>query len=161
MQTDHEGLRLFSSNALVVFLSLIGLAAAIGLTGCGDDFFSENTVLDANVEPSSIPKSDTGMGDEYFTVTVDYRGFDGGITEAGAFIQNPEPGGSDVSATIRDGSLEVYPDESRLEFETLKSWFSGFDPGTYSIGATISGTTSDGLDVESTRRGLAQVTITE
>jgi hypothetical protein len=151
----------FISRTLTFGLVALGFVAALALTGCGDEFFDENAVVDVTVDPSSIPKANTGMTDQYFTIEVSYRGFDGEISDVEVFIENPTPDEAERAATIRDGSMQMFSDESRIVFETAQSWFSGVDPGTYSIGARVVGTTSGGLEVTSGRRGLAQVTITE
>ena len=154
-------MKLIHSRAFAVCLASIGLIAATMLTSCGGDFFSENVVTDVTVDPSSIPRRNTGMTDQYFTIEVSYRGFESDVSDVEVFIQNPTPNMAERAATIRGGSMQMFPEESRIVFETAQDWFSGVEPGTYSIGASISGSSQDGLDISSTRRDLAEVTITE
>ena len=108
-------------------------------------------IVSLTLEPNTISLSDTGMTDEYFTVTLVTGGFVDPVDPETAvvFIQEPErteaePGTREVSGnTITLGMI-------------AKSWFAGLEPGVYNIGAEVSSETEQVRQLD-----LATVTVEE
>ena len=127
--------------ALLLFVVLVA--------GCGEDLGGAS-IDTMTVDPDIVSLSETGMTDEFFTVTISVSGFEGVIdTEATrVFIQDPlrdaVPGN-----TVQDGNT--------ITLQMIaKTWVGGLDAGTYQIGAEVQ---SDTETV--TQRDLATITIEE
>lgn len=116
------------------------IGAAVTLSSCVDTPFGPD-ILNVTVTPSVIPLSDTGMGDEYFDVSISTTGFEGEFDSADVFIQLPN--GGQVSAC--QGRPECIQPAEPGNLSTLVSqreaiptaWFEDQDVGVYSIGATV------------------------
>lgn len=140
----HSGVRLFR---LIAATLLVG--AVLVLPSCvGEGDFPE--IVSMTVDPASIPQSDTGMTDETVDVTMQVSGFTGQIVEADAYIQ------------LQAGPRTAQKQDFVVEGNTItlvgitKSWFSGLEPGDYSIGAQV--VSDSGEDI--TQGDLATVSIT-
>lgn len=147
--------------------SLLSLLLAAGLavatTSC-EEAFSGPSIDSATISPSEIPASDTGMGDECFTVEMSVSGFEADLEEVTIFIVEDDnqrvtatPGTFDQCKT--DTAPTFTEDGSRITVEGIPKTrlVSGLDPGEYGIGATI-------VDVEGgevTQRGITTLRIVE
>lgn len=129
------------------FAILIALPALLAV-GCGEDIGAGATIDSLTVDPDIISLSDTGMTDEFFTVTIVVSGFadevDPERTEV--FVQEPE-----VAAV--PGSTDVTGDTITLTM-IAKTWVGGLDAGLYDVGATVRSATES-----VTQRDLATITI--
>lgn len=115
-----------------------------------DDIFEEPQILSMTVTPSSLPRSEIGMTDEFFTVVLSLINFDEEIENVSVFIQDP----------YRDAvpqEILIGPRGDEVELRGIaKTWFTGFTPGTYQIGALIETET-----VSVRENNLATVTVTD
>jgi hypothetical protein len=119
-------------------------------SGCGDVLNDGPTITSLTVSPSSVVQTDTGMTDEFFTITLSFSGFESDVIvdETRVFIQDPEidavPGTADLNGdTITLGMI-------------AKTWVGGLAPGVYEIGAEVRSETES-----VTERNLATIEITE
>lgn len=120
------------------------------LTACPVDFLDLETpeVLNLTIAPSSISVADTGSTNT-FTIEMSVANFDDEIEFATVFIQNGNREAQfDESDLTIDGNLIVITGVSY-------TWFQGYNPGTYDIGARV-----ESLTVEHRQSNLATVTIT-
>jgi hypothetical protein len=142
------------SPALICRLFTLVMAAFVVLmtTACPlDDIFEEPQILSMTVTPDTIPRSDVGMTDEYFTVTLRLLNFTEEITDVVVFIQEPY-----LEAVPQE---EVFVSEQGDEIELrgiAKTWFSGYTPGVYNIGALVRTAT-----ISVRENNLATVTVTD
>jgi len=127
-----------ASTLLVVF-SLITLA------GCLLDP-TEPGIVTMSISPDVISASDTGMTDEYFTIEITVVNFSDEIEEVTVFTQSPRVDAEPQNVVV-EGNVVVLSG-------IAKSWFTDFEPGVHSIGATVSSATAS-----ITENNLATVTI--
>ncbi len=137
------------------------LLALLALTvfGCGDDLAGGPSVESMTITPNTIAVSDTGMTDEFFSVTVQVAGFTEPV-DAGSTRVFYSDGASDVEGIYGSSALAG----STIQLGNIAtSWFQGQPAGTYELGVTVqSEADSSGRPAESvTEFGLATVTITE
>lgn len=111
---------------IVIFLLLL-----FSLFSC-DEIELGATVDTLNVVPNTLSLSDTGMTDEYFTITMKVSGFDGEIEKDSikVFRQNPRVVAIPESITITGNTIKL----NRI----AKSWFGGVASGSYQIGVEMS-----------------------
>lgn len=131
------------------------IGALLTLSSCVPDVFGP-TITDVTVDPSTIAKSNTGMTDEYFDVTISTSGFEGEFESAEVFIQVPDGAPIDSLGSFRtaeDGDISTIINENQT---IATSWFGDVEAGTYNIGARV---TTDLEEV--TQRDLATVTVTD
>ncbi len=129
---------------------LVATLALFVLTACPLDFADLDTpeILNLTVAPSSISVADTGSTSQTFSIEMSVVNFDDEIEFATVFIQdgNREAQFNDDDISI-DGNLIVITG-------IAYTWFQGYDPGTYDIGAEVHSAT-----VQHNQRNLATVTI--
>ena len=130
-------------------LTLLVLFALL-LSACGEDLGLGPSIDDLIVDPDVITLSDTGMTDEFFTVTLTVSGFEDVVDPelTRVFIQQPE-----VDAVA--GSTDVSGDTITLNM-IAKTWVGGLDAGLYNVGAEVRSPTES-----VTQRDLATITIEE
>ncbi len=124
------------------------LAMVLGNTSC-IDAASDPDIVSVTVSPNTVPRSSTGMTDEFFTVTIVTSGFTSPPTGATVAIQELDP-----KLEAQPGATEINGDTITLQ-EIPKSWFGGLEEGTYNIETTV---TSDLTDL--TQSNTATVTVT-
>jgi len=119
------------------------------LTSCGDEFGGAS-IDSLTISPSSIRTAETGMTDEFFTVTIGISGFEDDIDEDAVrvFVQDPE-----VDAI--PGSVDVATNTITLNM-IAKTWVGGLPAGLYDVGAVVRSQTES-----VTQRDLATITIEE
>jgi len=132
------------------------LTLAVGL-GCGEDFGSGPEIVSMTISPSTLSVTETGMTDQFFTVTIGISGFTDEIDveETRVFIQGP-----DVEAIFQTSSIVG----NTITLGNIATgWFQTQPVGTYDIGATVQTVPGDtGQPSEQvTQLNLATVTITE
>lgn len=112
-----------------------------------DDF----EITSVEVTPSTLSQTETGMTDQFFTITIQLTGNveEVDLEETRVFIQD-----SRIDAVYQTSSIAA--DTITLE-EIPFSWFQSQPVGTYQIGATVQ--TISGEPV--TQLDLATITITE
>lgn len=123
---------------------------AVLLSACGEDLGFGPSIDSVTIDPDIISLSDTGMTDEFFTVTITVSGFDDVVDpdETRVFVQEPE-----VNAV--PGSTELSGNTITLTM-IAKTWVGGFDAGIYDVGAEVRSPTES-----VTQRDLATITIEE
>ena len=135
-------------NRISLSVSLCFLLAV--LCGCGEDLGAGASIVSLSVTPSTIKQTDSGMTDEFFTVTIVTSGFEDEIDPelTRVFVQDPE--------------IDAVPGTAELNGSTItldriaKTWLGGLAPDVYSVGAEVRS------DTESvTQRDLATITIEE
>ena len=148
MLNDHRMIRLAPALLLLV-------CAALALPACpGIGVDDGPTIEDVTIDPSTISTSDTGMTDEYFTITIETAGFTEPISGADATIQ--EAGREAVP-----GQIDVTGDVVTLR-EIPKTWFGNLAPGDYFIEIFVYSGDDPATPLESVRQANAtQVTVTE
>lgn len=130
---------------------LMPLLLMLVLAGCGEDLGSGASILSLSVDPDVVSASDTGMTDEFFTVTLVVAGFEEAVEadQTRVFIQE---------ASDRD----AVPGDTTLDGDTItlqmiaKTWVGGLEPGLYDIGAEVRSATESVI-----QRDLATITIEE
>lgn len=131
------------------------IGAALTLSSCVDGLLGP-TITSVTVTPSTIPKSQTGMTDEYFDVTINTSDFEGEFESAEVFIQVPDGAPMDSLGQfepVEPGDMTTIVNVPRT---IATSWFGDVGAGTYNIGARV---TTDLEEV--TQRDLTTVTVTD
>lgn len=135
------------------FLAILVLVS----TGCGEDLGFGPEIVSMTVSPDTLSTTETGMTDQFFTITIEVSGFTDEIdVEATrAFIQPDEVDAVYESATLVGNTITL----DRI----ATGWFQTLPPGTYDIGAEVSTVPGDnGQPTEAVERlNLTTVTITE
>ena len=143
-------LALFALLALVVG----GLGACTGL----EDDLGGATIESLTIDPDTIPLSDTGMSDEYFTATLNVSGFTEPI----------DPEATTVFVEANGEEIEAVPQDIQISGNTIildqiqTGWVGSLEPGTYQVGATVQTELTEGSRFPAervTERGLATITI--
>ena len=135
----------------------VALAALLGslvvVTSACEEAFSGPSIDSMTVEPDTIPKTDVGMFDEFFTITIQVSGFEAPIADATAFIADNN---KEAPETHPDYRETVQGNTITME-NIPKQWFKGQPPGIYDIGAEV--VDEDGTSDQ--QRNLATVTVTD
>lgn len=130
-----------------LLLSVLAVASAC------QEAFGGPTITSLQIEPDTISKNrNSGMTDQYFEVTIQVTGFENEIEDVELFIAENDrtaPRNPERETTIDGNTIAV----TRIQ----QTWFNGMDPGTYSIGATV----TDAQGTSDSRSNLAEVELTE
>jgi hypothetical protein len=142
----------FGFSILIVVFSLFAL------TSCGEDLGGGPEIVSMTISPDTLSVTETGMTDQFFTVTLEVAGFTDEIDleETRVFIQ-----GTDEVDAVFQTSAQVGNTITLGMIAT--GWFQTQVPGVYDIGAsvqTIAGDTGQPTE-QVTQLNLATVTITE
>ena len=144
---------------MVRLRTLLAIALAFVMFGCGDDLAGGPSVTDMTITPSTIAVSDTGMTDEFFSVQIQVAGFSEPVDAASTRVFFSD-GATDIEGIYGSSSLVG----TTIQLDRIAtSWFQGQTPGSYELGVTVQSVADDsGRPAESvTEFGLASVTITE
>lgn len=148
MATSWLDTRLVTAASLVALLAWATTLA----TGC-EEALGGPSITSFTISPDEIPRTDTGMTDEHFTMALTVSGFEAEIDDVNAFIQE-----NGHSHPREDASYDLSIQGNSIDIEGVPlTWFSGVGAGTYNIGATV----TDVNESEVTQRNLAEVTVTE
>lgn len=151
MADDNEMMR-YAIRACLTGL-LLGSILVVG-TGCEEALngaVDGPTITSLTITPTSVPKNDTGMTDEFFDVTIRVAGFDAPIEDVELFIaENNRSAPNNPQKTVDITGNTITIDNIQ------KTWFEGMDRGLYNIGATV----TDETGTSDTQRNLAQVEVT-
>lgn len=130
---------------------MLPLLLLLALTGCGEDLGSGASIVSLVIDPNVVSAQDTGMTDEYFTVTLTFAGFEEAVIadETRVFIQEASDRDAVPGSTTLDGSTITLA-------MIAKTWVVGLDPGIYDIGAEVRSATESVI-----QRDLATITIEE
>jgi len=126
--------------------------------GCADDLLGGPSIDSMTITPATLSVNDTGMTDEFFTVTLEVSGFEQEIDLDETrifFMAGPE----EVEAVFGNSSQTG----NQLTFGQIATgWFQDQPLGTYDINAEVNSVADDsGRAAESVRQiNLATVTIT-
>ncbi len=142
----------FGFSILVLVLSTFMVA------GCGEDFGGGPEIVSMTISPDTLSVTETGMTDQFFTITLEVAGFTDEIDvdETRVFIQ----GTDEVDAIFQSSAIVG----NTITLGMIATgWFQTQVPGVYDIGAsvqTIAGETGQPTE-QVTQLNLATVTITE
>jgi hypothetical protein len=116
---------------LVVAMCLVG--AAVLTSSCIDEGDGFPDIVSMEVSPSTVSRSQmSGMTDRFVDISITVADFEGGISDADAFIQLP---GGDQDAAKDDFTIVG---SNTIELTGVDfTWFSGLEPGDYQVGATV------------------------
>ncbi len=116
--------------------------------GCIVEDDGDPEIISLTITPSQISRSEAGTSNEFFTATIEVANFADDIIDAEVYIVSP-------SRTAVPGKIDIDRDTIILS-EIAKSWFSGLEPGVYTLGASVkSETVADRNNV------LTTVTVTD
>lgn len=140
---------LSTTKWMTMRLAILMLFALL-LSACGEDLGIGPSIDSLTVDPDVVSLSDTGMTDEFFSVTISFSGFEDVVDPelTRVFIQQPE-----VDAVAED--IDVSGSTITLT-RIAKTWVGGLDAGLYNIGAEVRSPTES-----VTQRDLATITIEE
>lgn len=122
---NHLPPRIAALSALVAGLAVF--------TGCplelDDDFGPQ--ILNVTVDPSSIVHIEETLDDsQHFEITISTQDLDGEILGANVFI-------GDEQRYAAYDNMEVIDDNIVVLHGVAYTWFQGYDPGVYDIGAEV------------------------